>query len=123
MHWELGDLGIHAGLFVYPSFLPKPRFLIPPGGHCLGLGSVPSQKWSKSVESSPEECMPGLPGTLFPLTCFVLTEVGPSPWKRVFQEEKLGEWGWETAQGSNLFLPPWSGGHGGVLTSRSLRQL
>lgn len=90
MHWELGDLGIHAGLFVHPSFLPKPRFLIPPGGHCLGLGSVPSKKWSKSVESSPEECMPGLPGTLFPLTCFVLTESDLAHGRGSFKKESWG---------------------------------
>lgn len=60
MHWELGDLGIHAGLFVHPSFLPKPRFLIPPGGHCLGLGSVPSKngasQWKVLLRSACQAC-------------------------------------------------------------------
>lgn len=47
MHWELGDLGIHAGLFTHVSlvlFLTKSGFLIPLGGHYHGADSVPSGK-------------------------------------------------------------------------------
>lgn len=51
MHWELGDLGIHAGLFTHVSlvlFLAKSGFLIPLGGHYHGADSVPSKKWKAS---------------------------------------------------------------------------
>lgn len=81
----------------------------------------PQQKWSESVESSPEESMPGLPGTLFPLAFFVLTEVRPGPWRRAFQGRRLGSW--EKTKGSSLFLLTGIGGHGWALISPSLYQL
>lgn len=47
MHWEYGDLGIHAGLFTHVSlvlFLIKSGFPIPLGDHYHGADPVPSKK-------------------------------------------------------------------------------
>lgn len=59
MHWELGEPGIRADRFSHVSlalFLPKSGFLIPPGGHCHGVGSVPSKngisRWKVLLRSA-----------------------------------------------------------------------
>lgn len=57
MHWEFGDLGIHAGLFTHVPlvlFLTKSH-LLPLGGHYHGADSVPSKvgKFSLGVLARP----------------------------------------------------------------------
>lgn len=110
MHWELGEPGIHADRFSHVSLaLFLPVWIPHSSGRPLPwCWLCPQQKWNKSVESSLEKCLPGLPGTLFLLTFFVLTEVRTNPWRRALRGGSLG--GWEETRGSNLFLFIWSSG-------------